>query len=248
MLSLIRMPFVALSLLLYNNNPKGETANKSGHINYPSLVSTGKKFSTAFAEKYNAWQLDKNGISFDLFTYAMKGYEYLSAVNKIANKGFITIIDFSKPSTEKRLFVIDTHNGTLLFKTLVAHGRNSGAVFANQFSNAASSFASSLGFYTTADVYTGKHGVSLKLNGCEKGFNDNAYKRAVVMHGADYVSENFIQQNGFLGRSHGCPAVPTSECKKIIDVIKSWQLFVYLCSVKAIFIPIRYYQQLMAAA
>lgn len=217
---------VTLSLSI-TSLPTGFT-EKGKHYNIPVIVTEGKKISTLISEKYTAWQLGKQGISPDLFSYAMKGYGHLTATGKIINKGIITIIDFSKPSCEKRLFVIDTETGNILFKTLVAHGRNSGKEWANTFSNAASSFASSLGFYTTADVYNGKHGESLRLNGCEKGFNDNAYKRAVVIHGAAYVSESFIEQNGFLGRSHGCPAVPTAVSKQIIDKIKDGScLFIY---------------------
>ncbi len=233
MLSLIRMPFVAASLLLSTASLPGGFNKKGDNTNINFITSSAKKISSAVAEKYNCWQLEKQGISIELFSFAMKGYEYLSSINKIANKSILTIIDFSKPSSEKRLFVIDTETGDVLFKTLVAHGRNSGKEIANNFSNAASSFASSLGFYTTAGVYKGKHGVSLRLNGCEKGFNDKAYKRAIVMHGADYVSESFIEQNGYLGRSHGCPAVPAALSKKIIDVIKDGScLFIYAPSKK----------------
>lgn len=230
MLSLIRMPFVAASLLLSTASlPGGFT--KKGDVS--AIASSVKKVSAAVTEKYNCWQLEKQGISIELFSFAMKGYQYLDNLHKITNNSFLTIIDFSKPSSEKRLFVINTQTGDVVFKTLVAHGRNSGKELANNFSNAASSFASSLGFYITADVYKGKHGISLRLNGCEKGFNDKAYKRAVVMHGADYVSESFIEQNGFLGRSHGCPAVPALMSKKIIDVIKDGScLFIYAPSKK----------------
>lgn len=233
MLSLIRMPFVAASLLLSTNSLPGGFTEKGTNAGITVPAAAGKKISIAIAEKYTAWQLNTQGISMDLFAYAMKGYEYLKGIHKVANTGFITIIDFSKPSSEKRLFVINTVTGNVVFKTLVAHGRNSGKEWANTFSNAASSFASSLGFYITSNVYQGKHGISLRLNGCEKGFNDNAYKRAVVMHGADYVSDDFIAQNGFLGRSHGCPAVPTAISKKIIDVIKDGScLFIYAPSKK----------------
>lgn len=232
MLSLVRMPFVAVSLLLSTTSLPGGLITKKGNASI-SKVSSEKGVSTAITEKYMAWQLSSQGISMDLFSYAMKGYEYLNGINKIANKGIITIIDFSKPSSEKRLYVLNTATGEILFKTLVAHGRNSGKEFASNFSNAASSFASSLGFYTTGNVYNGKHGISLRLNGCEKGFNDNAYRRAVVVHGANYVSENFINQNGYLGRSHGCPAVPAALSKKIIDVIKDGScMFIYSPSKK----------------
>jgi hypothetical protein len=233
MLSFIRMPFAAISLLLSTTYPPVGFAEKANKDSFSSGVSSDKKNTNTFLGKYVSWQLDKQGISIDLFTYAIKGYEYLDKLNRIANRNFITIIDFSKPSSEKRLFVINTETGDVLFKTLVAHGRNSGKEWASRFSNATSSFASSLGFYTTAGIYNGKHGISLRLNGCEKGFNDNAYKRAVVMHGAEYVSSNFIEQNGFLGRSHGCPAIPTTVSKKIIDVIKDGScLFIYAPSKK----------------
>jgi L,D-transpeptidase catalytic domain len=228
MLSLIRMPFVAATLLFSSTSLTGGFTGKGDHNSFSTIISAGKKISNTVSEKYASWQLDKQGISIDLFAYAIKGYEYLNQLNRIANKEFITIIDFSKPSSEKRLFVINTATGNVVFKTLVAHGRNSGKEWAKAFSNTASSFASSLGFYTTSEVYNGKHGISLRLNGCEKGFNDNAYKRAVVMHGADYVSEHFLEQNGYLGRSHGCPAVPTNVSKKIIETIKDGScLFIY---------------------
>lgn len=227
MLSLIRLPFAAITLLLSSAALPGGM-NEKDHTVGSAITASVNKISTAISEKYTCWQLEKEGISIDLFSYAMKGYEYLDKIKKIANKSFITIIDFSKASSQQRLFVINTETGKILFKTLVAHGRNSGKEYANSFSNSASSFESSLGFYTTADVYKGKHGISLRLNGCEKGFNDNAYKRAIVVHGADYVSDAFIDQNGFLGRSHGCPAVPAALSTKIIDVIKDGScLFIY---------------------
>jgi len=227
MLSLIRLPFAAITLLLSSATLPGGINEKS-HTVGSAITSSINTISAKISEKYSSWQLEKQGISIDLFSYAMKGYEYLDKMKKIANRSIITIIDFSKPSSQQRLFVINTETGKILFKTLVAHGRNSGKEYANAFSNSASSFESSLGFYTTADVYKGKHGTSLRLNGCERGFNDNAYKRAIVVHGADYVSESFVEQNGFLGRSHGCPAVPAALSTKIIDVIKDGScLFIY---------------------
>jgi L,D-transpeptidase catalytic domain len=227
MLSLIKLPLAAITLLLSSATVPGGM-NEKGHTVSSVFSSSVNKFSAAITEKYTSWQLEKEGVSIDLFSYAMKGYEYLKKIKKISSSHFITLIDFSKPSSQKRLFVINTETGNIIFKTLVAHGRNSGKEYANSFSNAASSFASSLGFYTTSSVYNGKHGLSLRLNGCEKGFNDNAYNRAIVLHGADYVSESFIEQNGFLGRSHGCPAVPAALSKKIIDTIKDGScLFIY---------------------
>jgi hypothetical protein len=118
--------------------------------------------------------------------------------------------------------------GRIIFRTLVAHGRNSGYVYATSFSNDEASYKSSLGFYITRGTYTGINGYSLKLEGCEKGINDHALNRAIVMHGADYASEEFLQQNGYLGRSHGCPALPSTLSKKIIDKIKNGScMFLY---------------------
>jgi L,D-transpeptidase catalytic domain len=153
------------------------------------------------------------------FSEALEGFYALK--NKgLIQKDILTLIDFSKSANTKRLWVIDLKTNTILFNTLVAHGRNTGEEYAQTFSNAAESFKSSLGFYATGEVYNGKHGLSLKLDGLEKGINDNARERAVVVHGADYVSESFIKGNKRLGRSQGCPAIPVELNEKIINVIK----------------------------
>ena len=147
---------------------------------------------------------------------------------KLLNENVIYIIDFSKPSSSKRLFIIDISSGVLLFNTYVAHGQNSGNAMAEKFSNKVSSLQSSLGFYETSSTYLGKHGYSLKLEGLEKGINDNAMERSIVMHGASYVSEGIIKIKGYLGRSWGCPAVPEKYSKPIIDKIKNGScIFIY---------------------
>ena len=185
-------------------------------------------FTGSLEDKYDQWNLASKHISKELFDYAVKGYQYLVNRNSLQNTDYLTIADLSKPSNQKRLFIINVNTGEVVFETFVAHGRNSGQQWAKKFSNSTSSFASSLGFYITNDTYIGKHGYSLRLTGCESGINNNAYKRAIVLHGADYVSEEFIQQNGFLGRSLGCPAVPEALSEKIIDLIKNGScLFVY---------------------
>jgi hypothetical protein len=131
-------------------------------------------------------------------------------------------------SNSKRLWVIDLATNTILFQSLVAHGRNTGEEFAKSFSNSAQSFKSSLGFYATGEIYSGKHGMSLRLDGLEKGINDNARSRGVVVHGANYVSNSFIKNNKRLGRSQGCPALPEELSKEIINVIKDKScLFIY---------------------
>lgn len=177
---------------------------------------------------YNNLELGLKGLSEDAFTLALQGYDKLVSMGRIADKGIISIADFSKSSNQKRLFVIDIKSQKILFHTYVAHGRNSGEEYATKFSNVPESFTSSLGFYTTESPYTGSNGYSLHLKGLEAGINDKAYERAIVMHGADYADDNFRQMKGYLGRSYGCPAVPQKMNKPIIDKIKYGTcLFIY---------------------
>jgi hypothetical protein len=164
---------------------------------------------------------------FDCFSKAFEGYNQLKSQG-IIQKDFLTIIDFSISSNEERLWVIDMVSKKVVLKSLVAHGRNSGEEFANKFSNKSESYQSSLGFYATGEVYQGKHGLSLRLDGLEYGINDNARNRAVVIHGADYASEKFANTHGRLGRSQGCPAVPYAVHKEFINTIKDKScLFIY---------------------
>jgi hypothetical protein len=167
----------------------------------------------------------ENILSFDIFRLAMTG---MGKIKGLQNKKIITIIDFTKPSNQERFFVIDLENRLILYKSLVAHGRNSGENIADSFSNNTKSLKSCLGFFLTAETYTGKHGYSLKLDGLEPGINDNARQRTIVIHGADYVSASFAKQYGRLGRSWGCPVLPTSNSKEIIDKISQGScLFIY---------------------
>lgn len=165
--------------------------------------------------------------SFEVFYKGITGF-YNLKLDKEVSKDVLTIIDFSLSSTEKRLWVIDLNQKRVLFYDYVAHGRNSGDEFASAFSNMPKSYMSSLGFYVTGDTYIGKHGLSLYLEGLEKGFNDKARERAVVMHGANYADPNFIHDNGRLGRSLGCPALPPTSCKQIIEELAGGScLFIY---------------------
>jgi hypothetical protein len=164
------------------------------------------------------------------FTQALKGF-YLLKEKGLIHKDILTLIDFSLSSNIKRLWVIDLVSNTILYHSLVAHGRNTGDEYAKSFSNADRSFKSSLGFYATGEIYNGKHGISLKLDGLEKGVNDNARARGVVIHPANYVSDSFIKNNKRLGRSQGCPAVPEELSKGIINTIKNKScLFIYFPS------------------
>lgn len=165
----------------------------------------------------------KSKLEFSIFKKALEGKRKHCKYTR-----FISIIDFTKPSTDKRFYLLDLRERKLLYHTYVAHGKNSGENFARQFSNKEESLMSSLGFYKTGQTYYGKHGYSLKLLGLEEGVNDLAEKRAIVIHGADYVGEDFIQKHGRLGRSHGCPAIPRELSKEIIDVIKDGScLFIF---------------------
>ncbi len=172
---------------------------------------------------YDSLDLEKQGLSETAFRYAWYGFHKLNLRNPI-----LAIADFSQSSCKKRLYVIDLLRKKLLFNTYVAHGRNSGQEYARSFSNNNESYQSSLGFYRTLGTYQGKHGLSLKLEGLEKGINDRALERAIVMHGADYVSEDFIKNTGRLGRSLGCPAVSIADSRKLINMLYNGAgLFIY---------------------
>ena len=196
-----------------------------------SIKSSLKKENNSVSKNVSIYnQLDANSFilpSFECFNMALDGF-YLLKQKGLVQKNILTLVDFSLSSNAKRLWVIDLEKNIILFQTLVAHGRNTGEEFATAFSNQAESFKSSIGFYATGEIYNGKHGSSLKLDGLEKGLNDMARERAVVIHGADYVSETFIKQNKRLGRSQGCPAIPVEMNRKIINIIKDKScLFIY---------------------
>jgi hypothetical protein len=156
----------------------------------------------------------------EVFFLAMKGYRTLVAQNQVEKDSLLTIIDYSLPSSCERFFVINLARKCLVYKTLVAHGRNSGELYALRFSNKVRSHQSALGFYITGDPYVGGQGYSMILNGIDTGYNDQARLRAIVIHGADYATENYIKQYGRLGRSFGCPALPPDVNHEIIDLIK----------------------------
>ena len=177
---------------------------------------------------YESLSLNLMGLSKQTFDYAMKGFNLLLQQGKLENGNIISIIDFSMPSSQKRLFVIDLEKVKVIFNTYVAHGVNSGNAMAREFSNTPESLKSSLGFYETLQTYSGSHGYSLKLEGLEKGINDNANSRDIVIHAAAYVDEAFIRARGFIGRSWGCPALPEKLNKPIINTIKDGTcLFLY---------------------
>lgn len=197
---------------------------KEIHPEKSAMVSSSKKVVSAYNNlNANHFKLP----NLESFSEALKGF-YSLKERGMFRKDFLTIIDFSLSSRVKRLWIIDMAQNKIILNSLVAHGKNSGEDYANQFSNKKESNKSSLGFYATGEVYQGKHGLSLKLDGLERGVNDNARQRAIVIHGADYVSESFLKNHSRLGKSHGCPAVPMGLSKKIIETIKNKScLFIY---------------------
>lgn len=159
-------------------------------------------------------------IDVDVFDLALGAASCAVKSGAVSPPTTLTVIDYSRPSTEKRLWVFDLTSRELLYEELVAHGQGSGDNLATQFSNAAESHRTSLGLFRTADPYVGKNGYSLRLDGLDAGVNDQARDRAIVMHGAAYVSQAFISANGRLGRSWGCPAVSADVARQMIDRVK----------------------------
>ena len=212
----MRILIIALLLLLI------PTINNVGFARF----NAGKAFSE---DLYSAINLTDSGLSRNIFNLAIKGLIKLDTKGRLQNSTILTIADYSQSSSNKRLYVIDLKNKKLLFNTYVAHGRNTGSEFAKNFSNQEGSFKSSLGFYITLNPIIGLHtGLSLILDGVEKGINDHAGKRAIIMHGADYATADFIKKYGRLGRSQGCPALPPEMNKPIIESIKGGTcLFIY---------------------
>ena len=158
-------------------------------------------------------------MDFEIFRYALIGYFNLKRKDSIKKRGIISIVDYRKSCNDKRFYVIDIIRKKVLYHTLVAHGRHSGEIFATYFSNEPGSLKSSLGFFVTGNTYNGDHGYSLYLYGMERGFNDKARPRRIIVHGAYYVRRSFIEQNGRIGRSQGCPALPPGLHIDIIDTI-----------------------------
>jgi len=206
--------FSLLSIPLSNSTP-GERNINSNHNIISDVDNNELLVKNLYAECNLTDKLDYN-----VFKHAMDGYNSI----ELSNKKLLSIIDYSKPSTEKRFFIIDIENHKLLYHTLVAHGKKSGYVNATTFSNKYGSHKSSLGFFRTGNSYFGIRGYSLKLEGLEKGINDNARLRGIIIHGANYVDERLVNGTGVIGRSWGCPAVSNKLSKEIINLLKGGSL------------------------
>lgn len=195
---------------------------------FSTRVSATESKSTKIISIYKELVGDKKP-DFGLFEKAYLGYIDLKLSGYFSSeKDILSIIDFRLPSIEKRFWVIDLRSKTVLFHTYVAHGENSGKDYAIDFSNRVNSHQSSLGFYITEETYVGKNGLSLRLNGLEGGFNSNAKKRYVVLHGAHYATQQYIDKHGTLGNSEGCPAIPMGVHENVIELTKGGTcLFIY---------------------
>jgi len=185
-------------------------------------ISTSEKNKTSEISHsiFTRGLFNQAGLSEEIFNMAFNGFSKINKKEILSTDSIITIIDYSKPSNEKRLFVIDLKSAKLIHQSVVAHGRNTGEKYARIFSNKLNSHMSSIGFYITKKTYMGENGYSLRLDGLERGFNDNAMKRSLVIHGADYADESVINSKGYLGRSYGCPALPREISKQVIEKIK----------------------------
>jgi hypothetical protein len=219
-----------LSLTAFTGNRVAASSEATEPLTDPALGLS--KAELAEARFLDIWGSIDYGTSekpaYDVFRKAMVGYLNLSRQSKLSDKGILTLIDFSLSSQKKRMWIIDLKNQKLLFHELVAHGKNSGGDMANAFSNIPESNQSSLGFYVTEETYFGKYGLSLRLAGQEKGFNDLARARAIVLHGADYVNESIGKNLGRLGRSFGCPAVRREVSEAVVNTLANGTcMFIY---------------------
>jgi hypothetical protein len=177
---------------------------------------------------YMDMKLESKGLDEKAFEYAWRGYHNLLKKGLIRKRTVLSICDFSQSSCSKRMYVIDVQHRRLLYRTYVAHGQKSGSEYATNFSNDQDSYMSSLGFYITQRTYFGHNGLSLRLNGVDSGYNDQAMKRKIVLHGSSYVSDTYINQKGTIGTSLGCPALPAAISGRIIRAVRGGScLFIY---------------------
>lgn len=222
-----RVAAVGLALAAVFSLPSFAASSRTAEAE-PTSVEVTVEATSAAAAKGAAGLFDAaswdgaelGGIDPQLLALALEAAGSAVARGDASNPGTLSVIDFSKPSTQKRLWVYDLRSRALLFHEHVAHGRGTGANMAEQFSNVPESNQSSLGLFRTAEAYIGKHGYSLRLDGLERGVNDRARERAIVIHGADYVNAATAKTQGRLGRSLGCPAVRPEISTALIKAVK----------------------------
>lgn len=221
-----------LLMPLFVTSKGGDTNGNDNEISRRFIGKTraeieAEMFETYMEKLYKDIQLDGK-LSFRVFKTAFIGYMNARNTGKIT-KSVMTIVDFRQPSSERRFYSIDFDEKKLVHRTFVSHGENTGGnKYVVEFSNEPNSFKSSLGFYKTAETYTGKNGYSLRLDGLDISFNDNARVRNIVVHGAHYVNEKLVEKQGFIGKSQGCPAIPMDNYRNVINTMKEGTLlFLY---------------------
>jgi hypothetical protein len=222
---------VVLMLFLSNSHALNTKKNKKSSpielLEVDSLYNTAKNnfsiFINALYQKVN-----DSSLTYESFQQGIIGYMNMLKQNEIKHDKYLTIIDYSKPSTEERLYIFDACNQELVFSTVVAHGQKSGNLYATKFSNTEESHQSSIGFYVTNSTYkSSKYDLALRLDGKEYT-NSHARSRGIVIHGAKYASYDYIYKYGRLGRSYGCPALPYKYSKRVINMIKDGTcLYIY---------------------
>jgi hypothetical protein len=208
---------ILLLMLLLLVTSLGYPGSSSDQLNRHSSLPDDA-FRSSIRQIYES--LNEPSLNPEAFYIAMLGCRSLTSKGLVLKDSLLTIIDYSRPSTEDRFYVIDLMQHTVVFKSLVAHGRNSGELYANRFSNKVQSHQSALGFYITGSPYKGGQGYSMLLSGVDTGYNDHSRARAIVIHGASYATRDYINLYGRLGRSFGCPALPPDKNIAIINLIR----------------------------
>jgi hypothetical protein len=219
---------VSLSVVFFSFAKANSSKLVASAMDSSVIDSSSVMHEISLSEKvYNSLHLQQAGLSKQAVDYAITGYQKLVDSGLVNNTEYLTIVDLSQSSRNKRFYILDMKNDSLIWNTYVAHGRNSGVDMAKSFSNNVNSNKSSLGFYVTESTYRGKHGLSLRIDGLEQGFNDNAEARGVVVHGAAYVN-GARASSSYMGRSQGCPALPENEYADVINIIKGGSvMFIY---------------------
>lgn len=220
-LLLAALPFNSASAACFMAAPMEESSINVEFDFTESSNSVVPLYNQYINNLYDQMGLYYKGLSRQTFDNGFRGYLKMKKAGKNRKSNLLTIVDFDQPSTSKRLYVLDLDRAELLFHTLVSHGKQTGGNMATKFSNISGSHQSSLGFAITAETYIGRNGYSMRLDGLEAGWNSKLRPRAVVMHGADYVSEDFIREHGRLGRSYGCPALPQELNREILNLIRN---------------------------
>ena len=229
-LFLLTLSIVILPILADASKKISAKTNHLSHkahrrTNFSFRMAERRMIALQAAEMFDEMQLQDSGLHEKALLYALLGYHRLLKRHLLRKTQVLSICDFSQSSSSRRMYVIDVRNRRLLYRTYVAHGINSGQEYACSFSNVPESSKSSLGFFVTRNAYFGSNGLSLRIDGLEKGFNDRARQRNIVIHGAPYVSERIFHKYGVMGTTFGCPAIPEEMAAQVIPVLKNGTCF-----------------------